>query len=130
MELGAIAEVLAPGQVSVELLPHPDRLVDTANQYHVWALQPGCFDELSGSAQWDRPPALGDWRALYDWKERLHPGREGALVLAGDSTHRGLVLIAPPGARFPFGFQERAILAEGVGGAVQRPFEHGEESAC
>jgi hypothetical protein len=66
------------------------------------------------------PPHLGDWRELQAWKEATFPGREGALVLAGPARV-GEVLFGPPAARFPFGFTERSVTGEGVGGAVQRP---------
>jgi len=117
MELAPIADTLQPGRLAVELLPAPWRVVDTANSYHVFCLSAG-FDEVD----WVVPPHLGDWRELQAWHEASHPRREGALVIAG-SPRAGEVMLSPPGACFPFGFESGHRLGQGRGGAVQRPYD-------
>lgn len=121
VELGRIADVLAPGQPALELLPLPERVVDTANSYHLFCLQGEGLSAFA-NGDWVLPPHLGDWRELQAWKEAAFPDREGALVLAGPGRV-GEVLLAPPDVRFPFGFNQRFVISDGVGGAVQRPFE-------
>lgn len=119
-ELGRIAEALAPGQPALELLPLSERVVDTANSYHLFCLQ---GEGLSAFAdgEWVLPPHLGDWRELQAWREAAFPDREGALVLAGPARV-GEVLLAPQDVLFPFGFSQRFVIGESRGGAVQRPF--------
>jgi hypothetical protein len=125
MELGRIAGTIAPDRIWLELLPLPLRKVDTANQYHAFGLTKERFPSLTTGASWAEPPHHGDWRELQTWKEHAYPDQEGALVLSGDAERVGKVLLAPAGAYFPFGFTERAVIEEGIGGAVQRPFQEG-----
>lgn len=122
-EVGAVAAALAPGTVVLELLPMAIRLVDTANQYHAFALSQELFSTLIEDGTFLTPPHLGDWRELQAWKESEHPGREAAIVLTGHSS-AGSVLLAPASRLFPFGWAEPAIANTSQAsrlGATQRP---------
>lgn len=122
-ELGQIAEALLPGTVALELLPAPDRLVDVANQFHIFGLSYDDFQPFLGDqVERVQPPHLGCWRDLYRWKEASYPGREAALILTGPPELAERVLVAPLCMRFPFGFATGAVSADSRGGVIQRPF--------
>lgn len=116
-ELTPIGEALCPGRVGFELLPSPERLVDTSNQYHLFCIEAPPLDDV----RWATPPHLGDWRDLWGWKEREFPGVDAALVLTGH-PRVGQVALAPPNTWFPFGWMKREVTSAPGGGAVQRSF--------
>ncbi len=116
-ELAPIGDTLCPGTVGFELLPSPDRLVDTSNQYHLFCIQSAPLDGL----RWAAPPHLGDWRDLWAWKEREFPGADAALLVTG-SPRAGQVAIAPANTWFPFGWMKREVTSDPGCGAVQRSF--------
>lgn len=124
-ELAAIGRVLCPDRVCLELFPAEDRLVDTANQYHLFAIPVAEMRELvTEEADWAFPPHLGDWRELYTWLRATYGDREAALVVhSPERSLTGAMLIAPANARFPFGFGGRLVTSESRGGAMQRPFQ-------
>jgi hypothetical protein len=77
----------------------------------------------------DRQP-IHDWRVLQAIKNAVvspeHEGielypAESRLVDSANQFH--LFVLAEAGLRFPFGFQERLVSGESMGGAVQRPLE-------
>lgn len=134
--LGRIMRVLAPGHIGFELLPAPERLWDTANQYHCYAVSP---PRLASVVQSEAPgpgqavpvsiPGLDlpacfvareqeDWRELYLAKERQFPGQEAAVFFAereGQGAD-GCVLVLPwvdaerrTKASFPFGNRVRMV---------------------
>lgn len=121
LELGRVAQVLMPGRTALELLPLPDRVVDTANSYHLFVLPQDGLASFDG-CEWVSPPHLGDWRQLQAWKEVTHPRSEAALVVAGPDRI-GEVMVAPADWHFQFGFRSRSVTGESMGGAVQRAFE-------
>lgn len=121
-ELAWIAAALIPETVAIELLPVNWRVVDTANQYHVFGFPLADLPALLGQApQLVTPPHLGCWRALQSWKEAAFPGREAALILNGPPNCAERVLVAPSGVVFPVGFTTGAVRSDATGGAVQRP---------
>lgn len=124
-ELAAIGRALCPDRVCLELFPAEDRLVDTANQYHLFAIPVAEMRELiTQDAEWTSPPHLGDWRELYIWLRTTYGDREAALVShSPEASLRGAMLVAPANARFPFGFGGRLVTSESRGGAVQRPLQ-------
>ncbi len=152
--LGDILRSICPGYCGFELLPSPTRLVDTANQYHVWGYPQIRCDELSklqapaenDVVEWSSSWTLGglsvevsrrvsdDWRALYDDKEKRWPGQEAAVYFDSQKGRGadGCVLVLPRRenevAFFPFGFQERLLMDSGampLGNARQRPLAAG-----
>ncbi len=133
-ELAQIMRRLLPGYSGFELLPAPFRLVDTANQYHVWCfLQervqelralpcPAAQERVLWKSPWlDEAPVVvhrresDDWRQLYTAKEREFPGREAAVYFDADPSTAvdGCILVLPRRgldvAVFPFGFRERMV---------------------
>jgi len=76
--------------------------------------------------------AIRDWRDMQRIKNELvgpecegmelYPA-EGRLVDTSNQFH--LWVLAVPGKRFPFGFDDRLVMeGRGKGGSQQRPFEH------
>lgn len=152
-ELAQVMRRLLPGYSGFEVLPAPFRLVDSANQYHLWCFpreQVQALRELAGPPAgermvWESPwlpdayvvvhqRECDDWRQLYTAKEREFPGQEAAVYFDSDPdlAVNGCVLVlprkGPDVAVFPFGFRERFVSDAGaVPGlqAQQRPLEDG-----
>lgn len=138
-ELAAILRVVLPGHGGFELLPAPRRLVDTANQYHVWAFpaerlralvelplgppqtHPRGFEVRRLMAVQEDDSRFmvaldcagqGDWRALYELKEQRFPGCEGFVYFHHEPEHPyhgQLFCLDDPALMLPFGFGQRAV---------------------
>ena len=74
--------------------------------------------------------AIHDWRDLQRIKNELvGPENEAVELYPAESrlmdtaNQYYLFVLADPKARFPFGFQERLVVAESYGNSRQRPFE-------
>lgn len=153
--LAGILRKRLPGYCGFELLPAPLRLVDTANQYHLWCFEQHllpelCSLELQGTAPtawaspWTGPlhpvvvyqGGLGDWRELYQAKEQLYPGQEAALYfgpqagVGADTCVLVLPRIGESVSLFPFGFRDRLVMGDEAllgTGARQRSLDKGYE---
>lgn len=127
----------------VELYPTEQRVVDTANQYHVWFVPVRRAQAVSAvlaamAAPEDVIPngddavvflPMGserDWRAVQRRKDELFgPSREAVDLLLPETRGHGVVLYAPPpGAMIPCGYREglRSDIRQSPLNAVQRPF--------
>ena len=77
-------ELVGPSSFAVQIFPQEEHLVDTANQYHLWALVPDQWEALAG--------AMGGplWTAPADcmWPALPFGFREGR-VLAGSHIMEG-----------------------------------------
>lgn len=141
-DLVAIAERFAhPETVAVELYPAESRVVDTANQFHLWSLPRavGGIDltQACASACSTGQQAGQGWRvqalslgAERDWREvmRIKRGMFGAEVeaidiLAPTSALRGpcLLVVDEPGFRFQFGWNQGLRTDHSLASASQRP---------
>jgi hypothetical protein len=123
-ELALIMRALAAEPcVGFELLPAPDRVVDTSNQYHVHCAPSPLH--LPDDPTWIVPPHHGDWRDLWQWKEAQFPGHEAALYWGAtdEDPHNGQLLLAPLGQRFPFGFAAGLVTTDPFESSVQAPLD-------
>lgn len=152
--LGAIMRKLLPGHGGFELLPRPARLTDSANQYHVYAFPLAALativqarfevpirSTVAGVTLFAQPAApdaevhplvrvrgvvLEDWRELYNLKETLVPGCEGAVyfdAVEGSALDAALLVLTDSRLVFPFGFRERFVVSTAQAaamGATQR----------
>jgi hypothetical protein len=136
--LGQIMRTLLPGHSGFELVPAPSRLVDSANQFHIWSFPSAQIAELrnttlglaqahsrgisyrelefldEGQRWMVALPLEGrdDWREIFDFKEELYPGCEAALYFDESEQHPlhgQLVCLIKPGLQFPFGFKHRLV---------------------
>ncbi len=138
-ELADILRAVAPGYAGFELFPAPARLVDTANQYHVWAYERSvlrdlvdtalgpCFDDGGTATQHLLTPqgqeqalvvidsnGIQDWRALYEYKEARFPGCEAVMYFDSGLQHQlhgKLLILTDATLRMPFGF-ERSLVSD------------------
>jgi hypothetical protein len=137
-ELAQVMRSLLPGHCGFELFPAPERLTDSANQFHVFAMPSGRLDDLRHAPLGpevqhadgfvtralefrDIPErfmvampinGLHDWRALYELKERRFPGCEAAMFFDEDAGHpleEQMLCFTEPRFRFPFGFGGRFV---------------------
>lgn len=136
-------------QICTELYPADSRMVDTANQYHIWAVnKPRDFDLSKAQEALENPEkpiplpyghalihlplgASRDWREAMKWKrEALGPEIECADLLVPGSLGRGPVMfVAPVGVSLPWGWGRGLIMRESGVKSRQRPFQERAEGA-
>lgn len=143
-DLVEIATRFAPkGTIPVELYVGEARVVDTANQYHVFTVPEARAPWGTGAALVDRilsptPTSmlpgrwvchvhesgrLRDWREIQLLKNRLFGESAEAMdVLLPETAELGPCLLHEPGTAIPLGFQSGFRTEQSIGKARQRPF--------
>jgi len=146
-DLIEIAEAFAlPNSVYVELYAAESRVVDTANQYHLWSIPDrvpewvgaGSLTALAESAMKQGEIRSGiaevahlplaemrDWRRVQETKNfRFGPEAEAADLLVPNSINSGpcLLLVSGGKFRFPFGFEKGLRSEASLGSSRQRAF--------
>ncbi len=142
-DLVEIATRFAPrGTIPVELYVSETRVVDTANQYHVftvpearapWGTRTSLIDRILNpslsrqAAGWvchvHESGRLRDWREIQLLKNRLFGESAEAMdVLLPETAELGPCLLHQPGTAIPLGFQSGFRTEKSIGKARQRPF--------
>jgi hypothetical protein len=96
-------EICSPEQEAIEIYPMEERLVDTANQYHLWVLPKGCCipfgywgrlvteseDDGSKQRKWNPEDAPADLKSEEEMQDMLTDARVKWLRDGNDPNDHG-----------------------------------------